>query len=794
MEFAVEAIISGFVSKVINNCVDFSWSNIKRAVENKAGKHQNIESQIYNVTVDAFNQITSNQYKNDQDKIYVAAEKLLTGYKGIKGNDAEVIKSGLRLLCPYVDNDKCIEFKEILYHVLSKDEYKCLYREIRLLQVEQESKKTDRIEQKVDEISKKLDDRKNDGGQHNTIQNNDIQCRVKSRTQEYADKWNSNMFLNDFDKRDENAGVNVKLSEVYLKEHLPHYIFGSNKKASIDLNNLLSEYIENKIDNQMLLILGQPGIGKSTLITWITANFISRVDDIMVYQFATDLKDIDWESHNISDAILKKIGLSYNDLTGKTLILDGFDEVSVGGNRKEVLDQLYGDLIYKSANRKRFTLIITCRVNYIRGFERVKCKYITLQPWDEKQIQSFCAIFQEKTKCDLCKHTMTRIIKSKDILGIPLILYMVLALNISVEKEGSIVDIYDKIFSLKGGIYDRCIENKYFANSHRIGEIKVQIHQISREIAIWMFENEPDKAYISRNKFEKICDDIMNGQEQNNQEIRQDILIGNYFKTVKHCEGIETEELYFVHRSIYEYFVAETIYSAIEKAMITLSDESQEELAANIPIYLKQGHITKTIGEYLQFKIIKLYNSLGSEKKAEFYLWWETAVEKMMNVGMFYYTNKNIQEYCDIISKEAICFTNFIEILRLLQSTGTKKYILQDVNIIRMEKYIRLTLSDFSDKEKAVDLSKLSLMNLNLVGVDFGQANLKYTDLSSADLRGAILDRANFAGTKLDGSVWFESDVWHLYSPLKSAFFKTLQIDKGKKTERLIRSDLYPYG
>ena len=46
---------------------------------------------------------------------------------------------------------------------------------------------------------------------------------------EYADKWNQNMFLNDFDKRDENAGVNVKLSEVYLEEHLPHYIWGSGK-------------------------------------------------------------------------------------------------------------------------------------------------------------------------------------------------------------------------------------------------------------------------------------------------------------------------------------------------------------------------------------------------------------------------------------------------------------------------------------------------------------------------------------------------------------------------------------
>ena len=66
---------------------------------------------------------------------------------------------------------------------------------------------------------------------------------IKSRTQEYADKWNQNMFLNDFDRRDENAGVNVKLSEVYLEEHLPHYIWGDNKNESSDLKDLLSEYI-----------------------------------------------------------------------------------------------------------------------------------------------------------------------------------------------------------------------------------------------------------------------------------------------------------------------------------------------------------------------------------------------------------------------------------------------------------------------------------------------------------------------------------------------------------------------
>lgn len=133
-----------------------------------------------------------------------------------------------------------------------------------------------------------------------------------------------------------------------------------------------------------------------------------------------------------------------------------------------------------------------------------------------------------------------------------------------------------------------------------------------------MFENKPDEAYIPQEEYEKICSDIMEEQAQENNELIQDFKIGSYFKLVKHCEGMETEELYFVHRSIYEYFVAEYIYGSIENAMKKQTDKSQEELAKNIVLYLKKGKITITIGEYLQYKIIKLYNRLDIEKKINF--------------------------------------------------------------------------------------------------------------------------------------------------------------------------------
>jgi len=602
--------------------------------------------------------------------------------------------------------------------------------------------------------------------QNSRIEKQNTQKKIKNRTQEYADKWDANMFLNDFDKRDENAGVNVKLSDVYLDEHLPHYIWKENKKESNDLKDLLSEYVIPKRDNNMLLTLGQPGIGKSTLITWITANFTNRINDIFVYKFADDLAGIDWENtsekHNIADDILMKLGFSYNELDGKTLIIDGFDEISIQG-RIVILNKLFWQLI-KASPLNNFSLIITSRENYIQDLHKSKFDYITLQSWDMEQIRSFCSIFQKKTKNSISESTIKKLLKNKEILGVPLILYMVLALNISIEKEGSIIDVYDKIFSLDGGIYDRCINNKSFAEPHRIGEVKKQIHQVSRDIAIWMFENNPGEASIPQEEYKKICSNIVK-KHQKSGKAQQDFLIGNFFK-LKHCEGMEAKALYFVHRTIYEYFVVETIYSSIEGDMIKLSEESQEKLAGNIAVYLKQGEIDHTIGEYLRYKILKLYNKFSLEKQGQFYPWWEKSIEKMMKMGMFYYT-KRTSNYLNIFAKETQCFNNLIEILRLLFDTNRKQYILGDVDHVLFMRYIKHSLiecriiywkgMEIDNTEQVcdryvLDLSRLNLTRANLTRTNLNGTDLRWTDLSNSNLSNSNLGNSNLSNSNLSNS------------------------------------------
>lgn len=93
---------------------------------------------------------------------------------------------------------------------------------------------------------------------------------------------------------------------------------------------------------------------------------------------------------------------------------------------------------------------------------------------------------------------------------------MTLALEITVKDESSVVEVYDQVFSLEGGIYDRCLKKDAsirWDDKHRIAEIKKQIHQVSREISMWIFENNPEQAAIPKAEYEKLRDKVFEKNE-----------------------------------------------------------------------------------------------------------------------------------------------------------------------------------------------------------------------------------------------------------------------------------------
>ena len=88
------AIVSGFISKIINDLVDVTKDKIKKADSDRKAKNQSFETRIYQVMLDAINQFTYAKYRNE-DVLYDVAENLLKGFKHGEKNNIAAVKFGL---------------------------------------------------------------------------------------------------------------------------------------------------------------------------------------------------------------------------------------------------------------------------------------------------------------------------------------------------------------------------------------------------------------------------------------------------------------------------------------------------------------------------------------------------------------------------------------------------------------------------------------------------------------------------------------------------------------------------
>lgn len=738
-------ILKSFGSKVAEYCIDIGKEKIIEANRNRKANGQSMETRIYQVIVDALNECPYNKYKK-KEQVYNAAESILKQFRSGRDDYKENVKAGLQIIAAQVTSETCEEFLKTLCHVICMDENDILYKEIILIQGgqtfetvregfdvsnrndEKTHEKLDYVIEGIDKINEKINRTENGEAKRYEIP-------IKNRAGEYADKWEKNVFLNDFNKRDKNAGVNIKLQEIYPEKNLPHYKWKSNDEESADLKGLLREYIVDNDEKKMLLILGQAGIGKSTLITWIMANLVEKKESILVYQFASDLENIDWQGNDILNDIFKRLGLRYDELESKVLILDGFDEIHASSGKEKILNQIYYSL-KEMSYLKQISLIITCRENYIDGLKKVQCEHITLQTWNDEQIISFCKIYVSKSKRSILQNNLDMMLENKKVFGIPLILYMVLALDVSIERNTSLVDIYDKIFAVDGGgIYDRCINDLSYGKEHRISEVKQQIHQVSQRIAFWIFESNSGKAVIPRIEFRKICDIVMKETEEKIEDIQSDVLIGSYFEPIKCYEGMGTDELQFVHRSIYEYFVSIYFFESMRNLT------SKEELARKLGLLLKYGYLSEQMLVFLKYKFddIRKYN-LASVILETF--------QMMLRDGMTYHTGMS---YKNAIECELNIFDNMLKAVHLwnYKLGEVDKKI---VSYIKCENPYFLNLS-------GIILNGVDLSNADLCGADLCDADLNESDLSRANLSEADLSGASLKGVDLSKACLFRANL-----------------------------------
>lgn len=204
---AVSKVFGDLVSKVVSEGVDISIKGIREADRDRKSYSQNLQTQLYHVIIDALNEFTYDKFKK-QDKLYDAAESILKGFKSNK-DSTEVMKSGLKMLDLDVNNDTCQNFLEALCCKICKDENRGLYKEMDILWKKQEKEyihgEFEKSNQNDREILEKLNDLKEvlayiiryiNTQKH--YESEHYEVPIKNRAGEYADKWDKNVFLNNF--------------------------------------------------------------------------------------------------------------------------------------------------------------------------------------------------------------------------------------------------------------------------------------------------------------------------------------------------------------------------------------------------------------------------------------------------------------------------------------------------------------------------------------------------------------------------------------------------------------------
>lgn len=524
--------------------------------------------------------------------------------------------------------------------------------------------------------------------------------------QYYLDKWNSELFLH------KNPDNKICLKDIYM---LPFY-----KERNSSLKEKIRTDLEVKIDSFLgdstignrrkpMLILADAGMGKSSLVSYICSK-CPQNNNVIVLKFA-DLTTSSLEN-NILASVLDELNCKIEDLKDKRLIIDGFDESEFTTDKNRLLSNFF----YNCQNITGLKVLVTSRVNYVDCKKFTNCKLYYVQFMNEEQIDTMSRAYFTTSK-----ELPFRISNgsNNEIIGVPLILYMIMSLKIHVEEDVGICELYEKIFAFDGGIYDRMTmedTDGYSEGVHRIAfyDPKKEVHLISQLIAFAMFENE--SLLLSSDKYM----DIVKGVSKDRME---DFAISNYY----YIES-SSNTLSFCHKSIFEYFVAEYIFNTIS------SCKEVDKIAEKIAYLSKKSLFNQEILRFLRYKIEK-----KSYNNEDIYMIFESVVNQMIQNGMTYYLEKNI---ADILKTESLIFRNIFELLDL--------FYIRAPNI--KLKSINVTTQFLSQLNNRVDYT-LNLKNCLLQDLNLDNKNyFTNLDVSDSELKGSSFNNTNIHNTSFKSS------------------------------------------
>ena len=641
-------------------------------------------------------------------------------------------------------------------------------------------------------------------GASENMSSNPVTHKFYNEKEKYANKWNERLFLHRRpEDEDLTLGNTFVMPAYYLLSISPfepsihiieeiRYLTTGKIKDLKGYDNLEEVFNQFVIDGSSMLILGQPGMGKSSIVCYLANKYIND-SQLLIVKFK-DLKikkSIDQSMDNKSlllDSILNYFYCEKKDLENRTLILDGYDEIDSYFFNID----LFSDFFLSIRDIKNFKILITSRENYM--IKEVHCfrKIILLLPFDAGKIEKFAEhITHDKFVAEYI------IDDNNKVFGIPVILYMALATGVDLSRTISRIGVYNKIFSLNGGIFDRFYSqnnDSYETGSHTISYVKNAFYNILCNTAFYMFENFSDNS-IPHNAYEKIIEiertktkELLAKSSQFDSPLWYDFPIENLYE--------KTDTISFIHKSFYEYFVAEYFFAAIysmskniikQNLYANENEEKCNKIISELSNLFSQNAFSAEIVEYLQYKINANFCRDEIEILQKFYI---HIFKRMLANGMTYKLSQSIKH--STLQAECVIFANMLDFIHLwIKCDFPTEYIefnIKEIDQIVVYLYLWsfMNIPTNSAEHKALDyindnhislyswnfklykrlnLSHFNLERINLQHIDLCNIDFDRSNMSRSVLNGAVLMNSSFCYTQFHGSLLKGAD-------LSSSFFK----------------------
>ena len=393
------------------------------------------------------------------------------------------------------------------------------------------------------------------------------------------EKFSSPLFFEEKGKDDAPTLDDVYTFQNFVTYGLPKE---SNKERD-DLETLIRTFLEEESTNRSdyfrklgcptddlsgLIILANAGMGKSSILAWIAHN-CSEMFPICTYEHVYLAKLRDLSNQVCSVDLLTEL---FREVKGyikdSIFLLDAFDEFKTNSDDYKRIDFVESLCSQISENGGR--LIITSRLNY---FEHLNPKRFThalaigLCPFTSEQATQWWGKYSNKKPSSFALENLSSIQKKiadtedRNFYGVPIVLYMIAYSETNIGEYENEYDLYTALFGDNGirgyGAREGMsrLKSPEYNSYVRFDSVKSGLlFDVLCDIAYRIYLNEKEG---SANGCVKRCQahEII----RNNYPKEYEVFLTNHYSIASYFRGSADGILEFVHRSIFEYYLARWI-------------------------------------------------------------------------------------------------------------------------------------------------------------------------------------------------------------------------------------------